>query len=327
MRKACFNDQISDKIVRCRLCPNFCIIKAGEQSPCLSRTNIDGELYATSYAKTCSLSIDPIEKKPLYHFFPNTEILSIGSNSCNLHCKFCQNFSISQQRAETVDISASKLLEICNDKGIKSIAFTYSEPLTWYEFIIDTAPKLKEAGIKTVLVSNGFINQPPLLKLLPFIDAMNIDLKSFSSEFYRNICGGRLQPVLETLKTVYNHTHLEITYLLIPDLNDNLEEFDEMIEFIMAIDRSIPLHISAYYPAYKLTNRNTTAEEILRFKDRALKKLDFVYAGNIGYGADTICPGCGEVLIRRKGFTTRVLNLASGNCRNCNYRLYGSLDA
>ncbi len=323
MQQAKYFKKLHNSKVQCILCPNNCIINPDQVSSCLSRVNVDGSLFVLNYGKTCSLAIDPIEKKPLYHFHPGSRIFSLGPNSCNLHCSFCQNYTISQMHASTRDVSPSQLLEICKERNVKSVAFTYSEPITWFEFIMDTAPIMKDNGISVVLVTNGYINSEPLHELLPYIDAMNIDLKSFNSEFYSTVCDGSIRPVLETIESSYSSTHLELTHLLIPDLNDNLNEFESMIDFIAGINKSIPLHISAYFPAFKMDNKRTPSNLILEYQAIAKNKLEYVYSGNIGAVSETICPNCGKLLIRRDVFGVKLEGIISNRCVNCNHEIYG----
>ena len=277
-KEALYYESINDN-VKCLLCPNYCIIKNNSSGICRKRVNRDGKLYAENYAETISLCLDPMRKKPLYHFYPEDEILSLGANSCNLSCSFCQNYKSSQLDCSTEKIMPEDLIEIIKkhnrnsleEKPIKHVAFTYTEPFTWYEYILDCAKLLKENDISVVLVTNGYVNPDPLSVIVPYIDAMNIDLKAFSDKFYVDICGGKLQPVLNTIEYTNSRTHIEITLLLIEGLNDNENELQQMFSFIAGINKNIPLHITRYYPRYKINIDATNDFAISRAKDLAKK--------------------------------------------------------
>ena len=265
----------------CLLCPNFCIIKENEHGKCRKRINIKGVLYAENYGLTTSLNLDPMTKKPLYHFYPTEKVLSLGANSCNLTCKFCQNYTISQYDCSVKQITPNELLVLCQKNFIKHVAFTYTEPFTWYEYVLDASKLLRKNDISVVLVTNAYVNIEPLTELIPFISAMNIDLKSFSDRFYVEICGGKLQPVLDNIKFCHNKTHLEITLLLIEGLNDDYNKLCSLFSFIADIDKNIPLHISKYFPRYLLNTKETSTKTILNAVDLAKKYLNYVYAGNV----------------------------------------------
>jgi len=307
--------------VQCLLCPHYCVIAQDDIGLCRGKKNIDGKLYATNYGKTVTLAIDPIEKKPLYHFMPGSKILSIASNSCNFTCSYCQNYHISQDDVATYDITPQSLLELCKKHNINSIAFTYTEPITWYEFILDTAKYFKENGLQTVMVTNGFINIEPLSELIKDIDAMNIDLKSMNDDFYKDICNGKLVPILDVIKFAYGKTHLEITNLLITGENDNEENISALIDFVASVSSKIPIHFSKYYPAYKMMNSPTPDSTLFSARDLAKGKLDYVYLGNIYADSNTYCPKCGEVVIQRnreiKSF------IIDGKCPACGHNIYG----
>lgn len=321
MQKAMYYQKREEDGVQCLLCPHLCFISNGKTGSCRQRKNIDGTLFSLNYGKTISLSLDPMEKKPLYHFLPGKVILSLGPNSCNLSCAFCQNFSSSQFSAPTRPIDAAQIIELCHKHGSKAVAFTYTEPFTWYEFIIDTAKELKAEKLKIVLVTNGFINREPLQELLPYIDAMNIDLKSMDNEFYKNKCGGKLEPVLDTIRSVWGNCHLEITNLLITDFNDNNEQIFQLVDFIASISSEIPLHFSRYFPNYKLNKPPTPLERMQQAKLIAQEKLYYVYLGNMITDNKTLCPKCGETLIdRRYEFNCRIEN---GRCFHCGKEIYG----
>lgn len=322
MKEALFYKKISDLKVQCLLCPHFCLLASGEAGKCRARVNRNGVLYAENYGRTISVSLDPIEKKPLYHFYPGSEILSIGPNSCNLACDFCQNYQSSQLRTYTQEISPRSLLKICRQEESDLVAFTYTEPITWYEFIMDAAKELKQYNIKIVLVTNGFINQEPLAELLPHIDALNIDLKSINDLFYKKFCSASLTPVQNTIRDAFQKCHLEITNLLITNENDSDNDISELVDFVASVNADIPLHFSRYYPCYKMTNPPTPVERLEKAKAIAEKKLNYVYLGNIISNKDTKCPICKSVVIRR-GFETS-LNLADDSCPTCGSKIYGT---
>ncbi len=281
MKSALYWQREEDSI-RCLLCPHLCLIANSKTGKCRERKNVDGQLYSLNYGVITSIGLDPIEKKPLYHFMPGTTILSFGSRGCNLSCSFCQNHRISlEPNPPSVIMSPEEAVQKVKDEHLTSIAFTYNEPTVWYEFMLDTARLARESQIKTVCVTNGFINKEPLEELLGYMDAFNIDLKSFSESFYRKICGGQLEPVLSTIKTINKRAHLEITTLVVENENDDLVELEELFKWIASIDTGIILHLSRYYPSYKMTNPATKIETLIKAKRLAEKHLDNVYIGNV----------------------------------------------
>lgn len=318
-----FYEQVGESGVRCLLCPQLCLLEVGKSGLCRSRTNIGGKLVAVNYGRSIGLAIDPIEKKPLYHFRPGSQILSLGPNSCNLSCFFCQNFSSSQQSCPTEEINPDELVDLVRrHTGLPQVAFTYTEPLTWYEFIYDFAQA--DPGIDIVLVTNGFINPLPLKELLPHVRAMNIDLKAIRPEFYSEYCGGRLENVKQSIQMGYDSgTHIELTNLLIPGLNDSREELAELAQFVSSIDRSIPLHISAYHPAYRSSIPETPSSTVTEACNIASQYLDYVYAGNIRHSdfRETRCPSCKQTLITAQRKPVGIL--PTGTCASCGHRIYG----
>lgn len=282
---AMYFNKIEHSKVKCFLCPHNCVIDPGKYGVCRARKNIDGELYSLNYGKVTSIALDPIEKKPLYHFKPGSKIMSVGTFGCNLKCSFCQNWTIAHQEADTYDVTpellVSKAMELKSDGNI-GIAYTYNEPSIWYEFVLETSKLAKEAGLSNVLVTNGFIGKEAMTELLPYIDAMNIDVKAYTEGFYKEICKGRLDSVKETIELVQGHCHLEITTLVIPTLNDALAEISEMCKWISSLSPKIPLHLSRYFPNYKLQHIPPTPKETLvKCRDGALKYLEKVYLGNV----------------------------------------------
>lgn len=267
--------------VQCNLCPNFCLLAEGQAGKCQKRVNKNSTLFAENYAQTISLQLDPMRKKPLYHFYPDDSILSLGANSCNLSCLFCQNYSSSQVLCDTLLLPPDALLNYCQQNKIRHVAFTYTEPFTWFEYIYDSALLLQEAGISVVLVTNGYVNPEPLQLLLPHVSAMNIDLKAFSESFYADVCGGKLQPVLDTIAMTHNKAHIEITLLLIETLNDNPADLEEMFSFISSLNPDIPLHISRYFPRYKMLLPTTSINLLHTTAKLAKRYLNYVYLGNV----------------------------------------------
>ncbi len=322
MHKAMFYKKLENDEVQCELCPHYCVIKPDKIGICRARKNINGDLFAINYGKTISLSIDPIEKKPLYHFYPGSKILSMGPNSCNFNCQFCQNYQSSQMTVPTQKITPGKVLQLCKQHDLDAVAYTYTEPITWFEFVLETSQLLKENNIKTVLVTNGFITQKPLQKLLPFIDAMNIDLKAMNEDFYRRLCMGRLKPVLKTIETAYKQTHIELTNLIITDENDSAEEIQKLVDFVAELDPDIPVHFSRYFPTYKMDNLPTPITKLELAKKIAQEKLSYIYLGNVRADHDTNCPNCSYKLIER-GFDTKV-NCIDGKCPSCGKKIYGN---
>lgn len=283
MHKAMYYEKINYKI-HCFLCPHHCVIEEGNLGKCNVRIHKNGELYTINYGEITSASLDPIEKKPLYYFKPHSQIFSIGSFGCNFSCDFCQNYSISQYKSKSDYVSKENLVKTAvNMKDNIGIAFTYNEPSILYEYVLDTSKLLKEKAPdkSVVLVTNGYINQEPLKNLLPYVDAMNIDLKSYSDKFYKNICGGNLKPVLETIETAAKSCHIEITTLLVSGENDNLDEIEEIAKFLSSINRDIPLHLTRYFPRYKLNNPATNIDFMKKAQDTAKKYLNKVLLGNI----------------------------------------------
>lgn len=320
LKEAAFYQSISDDKLLCQLCPAECKLAEGQVGICGCRFNRQGKLYTDNYGEAVTLAIDPIEKKPLYHFHPTTNILSTGANGCNLGCLHCQNWTISQSKTHTTYIEPAALVEAAGKHGSIGVAFTYTEPIIWYEYITDTAPLLHEAGYKVVLVTNGYINAEPLSHLLEHIDAANIDLKGMRPEFYKKVCKGKLEPVLETIRTVAaSHVHLELTNLLIPGKNDSDEDITRLVEFVASISDRIPLHLSAYHPQYKLNIEATPADTMLRAFSIAQSKLKHVFLGNVALtdGSDTACASCGHKLIRRSGYRTEIVGLDGSKCSEC----------
>ncbi len=271
-------------IMRCQLCPHQCKLKDGQSGLCRVRVNQNGELMALNYGEVSSLALDPIEKKPLYHFYPGSMILSAGSWGCNLACSFCQNYHIAHQSPVTRFITPGELLDItmeCCAQGSIGLAFTYNEPVIWQEYIMDVAPLLQAQGLKVVLVSNGYIENKPLQDLLHYVDAMNIDVKAFNEKFYQRFCKARLDKVKSTVEAALGQAHIEITTLLIPGENDNETEIRALARWLASLDPNTVLHLSRYYPAYKLDLPPTPVDTLKRARDIAREYLNHVYLGNV----------------------------------------------
>jgi pyruvate formate lyase activating enzyme len=284
-KTAMYFNKLEDQKVHCYLCPHNCVINNGKFGVCRARNNIEGNLYSLNYGKITAIALDPIEKKPLYNFNPGANILSVGTFGCNLKCSFCQNWSIAHDEPEVYDTTPEELVTKAKElsaKGNIGIAYTYNEPSIWYEFVYETAKLAKKDGLSNVLVTNGFIGKEAMSELIPFIDAMNIDVKAYTSAFYNDICKGTLDDVKATVELVYSRCHVELTTLIIPTLNDALEEISDMAKWIASLSPEIPLHLTRYFPNYKMNNIPPTPKEILvKCREEALKYLDYVYLGNI----------------------------------------------
>ncbi len=324
MREASFWRSEGDRTVECLLCPQYCRVKPGRVGVCRARKNIDGVLYSLIYGEVTSLGLDPIEKKPLYHFYPGWDILSVGTRGCNLACGFCQNWHISQGDAETRGISPEELARLAAEFGRRQsigVAYTYSEPLIWLEFVLDAGRLVHELGQKNVLVTNGEVNEEPLRELLPYVDALNIDVKSFTESFYAKVCHGRLAPVLRTAEMAKKAgCHVEITNLVIPGYNDSPDEIRDLAHWVASsLGDDTPLHFSRYFPAYKFKLPPTSEETLRMARDIALEELKHVYVGNVprGEGNDTRCHACKETVIERDGFDLVRYDLRDGKCPKC----------
>ena len=323
-KEALYYDNLESGKVKCRLCPHNCTIEEGKFGICKTRTAQGCKLYTTIYGEVSAIAMDPIEKKPLYHFFPRSSILSIGTVGCSFKCQFCQNYHISQNPNYPTDFySPEEIAELALNKSSIGVAYTYSEPLIWYEYVYDTGIEARKRGLKNVFVTNGYINQEPLLELLKYADAFNIDLKSFNKDFYRKVIGGKLEPVLETIEEVSRHPEidLEVTTLVIPGYNDSDKEMDEITDFLASLNKDIPYHLSAYYPAYKFKAPPTPVETLERLKEIAERKLNYVYLGNVAGPTNTYCPECGALLIERHGYYTGIVDLKGDKCGKCGAKI------
>jgi len=300
-----------DNDIRCHLCPHHCLITEGKAGLCSVRINHNGVLKTENYGQITAMAVDPIEKKPLYHFMPGTRILSVGSFGCNLFCDFCQNYEISRSRPGSEFLPPEQLAASSNAPANNiGIAFTYNEPAIWYEYVYDASKKLKAMFpyMKVVLVTNGYIEPAALDKLLPLVDAMNIDLKSMNQDYYRKVCGGQLKNVLKTIETVHGRCHVEVTTLLVNGLNDSEEEAGEVASYLSGLDRNIPLHFTRYYPAYRMNKPATDIEAVYRAREATKKYLNYVYIGNVpNADCSSYCHRCGKLLVQRDSFYAKPL--------------------
>jgi pyruvate formate lyase activating enzyme len=320
--------KINSEHVQCDLCPRVCKLRNNQRGLCFIRACQNDQIVLTTYGKSSGCCIDPIEKKPLFHFLPGTPILSFGTAGCNLTCKFCQNWNISKSK-ETIILSAQATPKFIADSAYKlqcsSVAFTYNEPIIFMEYAIDTAKECHDLGLKTVAVTAGYINEKPREEFFQYIDATNVDLKAFTEDFYRKLTSAHLAPVLDTLKYIKHHTKtwLEITTLLIPGYNDSAKEIEQMSKWIgEALGVDVPLHFSAFHPAWKMQDIQPTPAATLHLSREIARKngLRYVYIGNIHdiESSNTYCHNCGSMLISRDWYRILTYNLdKNGCCQNC----------
>ncbi|MDD5348040.1 MAG: AmmeMemoRadiSam system radical SAM enzyme [Candidatus Omnitrophica bacterium] len=331
-KEAWFYKILARKNVQCELCPRFCVISPGKRGYCRVRQNQDGKLIALSFGKPVAVHVDPIEKKPLFHFLPATRAFSAATAGCNLNCKFCQNWEISQRGPEELNyepLSPEELVGRAKAQSSPTIAFTYTEPTVFYEYMLETAQKAHEQGVRTCMHSNGYINEQPLRNLAKYLDAANIDLKGFSSEYYAKMCEGSLEPVVRALKVLKEEgVHVEITNLIIAGYNDDMAVIRKMCSWIKDnLGPDTPLHFSRAYPMYKLPGIIPTPVKTLeQARATALDcGLNYVYIGNVpGHEAEnTVCPTCKKVVIRRAGYMVEEIHIKDGNCEFCGFPIKG----
>jgi pyruvate formate lyase activating enzyme len=334
MKEAMMYEKLENETVRCILCNHYCTIKDSKRGICGVRENKKGTLYTLTYRRLISRAVDPIEKKPLFHFYPGSTAYSIATAGCNFQCKHCQNADISQipreQKLDQIsgqDISPEKIVADAKRNRCKSIAYTYTEPTIFFEYVYDIAKLAKKEEIKNIFVTNGYISKEALHEIAPYLDAANIDLKAMTDSFYKEICGAKLQPVLDSIKL---HKELgiwiELTTLIIPDLNDSDEELREIAQFIRnEVGEETPWHVSAFRPAYKLTDKPPTPASTLERAQKIGQEegLKYVYLGNVGKGENTHCYNCGELLIQRWGFHVAKNEIKNGFCYKCNAKIDG----
>jgi pyruvate formate lyase activating enzyme len=337
MKEAQLYIRLENQQVHCQLCAHSCKIQAGKFGFCGVRQNISGVLYTHNYAKLVAANIDPVEKKPLYHFLPGTLTFSIASPGCNFRCGFCQNWEISQLDARRIkgagsvlageDFSAKKVVKLAQQSNCRSIAYTYTEPTIFFEFALETARLAKEAGLRNIFVTNGYMSSKAISSLSPYLDAANIDLKFFKESSYQRICSAKLAPVLDAIQLLKAAgVWVEITTLIIPGENDNPDELTAMAKFIAGVNKDIPWHISRFHADYKFKDYQPTPERTLKLAyDVGMGQgLRYVYVGNFGaWGQDTLCGKCQKLLIKRDGFSVLESHLAQNRCEFCQTALPG----
>ncbi|MCD4738598.1 MAG: AmmeMemoRadiSam system radical SAM enzyme [Anaerolineae bacterium] len=321
--------QLPEQAVQCRVCEHYCTLAPGGWGQCGVHINRGGTLYLTVYGEAIAAHIDPIEKKPLFHFLPAAEAFSIGTYGCNFSCRWCQNWQISQVRqrqpAENLSehLSPAQIVQFCQQKGIEAIAYTYNEPTVFFEYSYDTAKLAHEHGIKNVYVSNGFMTIDALERIAPYLDGINVDLKGFTEELYRDYCGARLAPIKRNIAYLVQETDVwtEVTTLVIPELNDSDAELRNVAEWLVSVDPQIPWHVTAFYPTYQLRDRPRTPPATLVRAYNIGKEagLEYVYVGNIPDPTreNTYCPTCDTLLIERTGHRTRTQWEEPGKCPQC----------
>ncbi len=334
MKEAVLYQKLADEAVRCRLCSHRCLIKPGKRGICSVRENQKGKLYSLVYGKTIAANVDPIEKKPFFHFLPGTSSFSIATAGCNFRCEFCQNWEISQiskgPNGQVIgeDLPPEEVVNQALKNNCRSVAYTYTEPTVFFEYASDCAKLAKKKGLANVFVTNGYQTPETIKEMKGLIDAANIDLKSFSDKFYQKICGARLQPVLDSIRLMHEAgIWVEITTLLIPGLNDNQEELKQMFNWIVKnLGPQTPSHISRFHPDYQLTSAEPTPLATLEMAYQIGKKagLNYVYLGNVQTQdkESTFCPKCGQLVIKRRGYEIEIVGAdKKGNCVNCGQNL------
>lgn len=323
---------VTPRGVKCGICPNECTLRPGETSQCHNRVNFNNKLYSIAYGNPCAVHIDPIEKKPLLHFLPQSTAYSIATAGCNMACLNCQNWDISQtspKKTRNYDLMPEKVVNECLRHQCQSIAYTYSEPISFYEYVYDTSVIARSKNIKNLFISSGFINPGPLKKLAPYLDAANINLKSFSDTIYQKLNAGKLQPILNTLKTLKEYNvWLEITNLIIPSWTDDFDMIKRMCDWLMTNGfADYPLHFSRFHPSYKLTQLpETPLQTLIKARTIAEKEgMKYVYIGNVPSAGveNTKCPNCKKVVVERKGFTVISNNIDKGKCKYCGTKVNG----
>lgn len=310
-------------LIVCTLCPHACRLEEGEKGKCGQRVAKSGQVVPLQGGKITAIALDPVEKKPLYHFFPGSTVLSLGGAGCNFRCTYCQNWQIAQDPGTPFRVITSReLLELALDTADKhpdciGVAFTYNEPLIGYEFVLESAQLLKQHGLQVVLVTNGYINPKPWRTLLEYVDAVNIDVKAFDERFYQEQCGASLAPVLRNVEAAESLTHVEVTYLVIPGLNDSESEFRAFCRWLAGVSPDTPLHLTRYFPNFKLRLAPTPLSTLGKLSNMAEEVLEFVYLGNTGAIPDTVCPKCGTTVISRSDLRVSSLGLTHGKCPLC----------
>ncbi|MBP7654751.1 AmmeMemoRadiSam system radical SAM enzyme [Candidatus Dependentiae bacterium] len=333
LKEAKYYEKLEAGRILCLLCPKECVIEEGEQGDCRARANIDGKLYSLVFGRPVTMALDPIEKKPFFHFFPKSSTFSIATAGCNLHCINCQNWNISQlnpfdMRAITA-VEPEQIVEYAKKSKSDIISYTYNEPVIYYEYVLETAKIAKKQGLKNAIVSAGYINEEPLRELCKYIDAATIDVKGMSENFYRSFTTAKLKPVLESLKILkQENIWLEVSYLIITGANDSDNEIKKFVSWIKVnLGEDVPVHFLRFFPNYKLKNKPPTPEHtmIKAFNIAKSEGLKFVYIGNLDSDkTNTYCPGCGKLIAERKGYNIKSLKISnSGTCEFCGYKING----
>lgn len=332
-REAMLYKKLDNEEVRCRLCSHHCKIKEGEVGFCRVRQNRGGTLYSNVFGRVIARHVDPVEKKPLYHFLPGTRAYSLGTVGCNFRCSFCQNWQISQagdtagdENKYGIPLSPEEAVQEAKDQNCESIAYTYTEPTIFFEYAYETAKLARQEGIRNIFVTNGYMTSQALETIQPYLDAANVDLKAWQDEYYRNNCQARLKPVIKTIEKMQElGIWQEVTTLLIPGENDSRAELEGLSRFLAELDRNIPWHISAFHPAYKFSLTASTPVETLEQAREIGRKagLNYIYLGNVPATNNTTCPDCGEVVVDRTGGMTRGISLDQGKCPGCSAEIKG----
>jgi pyruvate formate lyase activating enzyme len=321
MKEADYWKARSDGRLACLLCPHVCRLDDGDTGLCNARRREGDRLYSLNYGRITSLAMDPIEKKPLYHFHPGSQILSIGTFGCSFRCPFCQNAEISQGRPHTREVTAEEVVKAAKAYSSVGIAYTYNEPMIWMEFVKETAALARREGLKNVVVSNGYVNPKPLDDLMPDLDAANIDIKSIEESFYHKLCRAKLRPVLDACVRMRRAgIHVEVTNLIIPGENDSDENFSKLRDWVHDnLGADTPVHLSAYHPMYRFTAPPTPVDTMERAFEIVSRKLRYTYLGNVWStsGANTRCPNCGKDIVKRAGYRIDTSGLSGGNCASC----------
>ncbi len=334
MKEALLYQKLDDNRVQCNLCAHRCVIPSGKAGICMVRENINGSLYTKAYDRAIAQHVDPVEKKPLYHFYPGSKAYSVATPGCNFRCLFCQNWDISQITSSEIlksgnDATPEQIVSNAKQTGCKSIAYTYTEPTIFFEYSYDIARLAHEAGLKNIYISNGYMTHEMLDMISPHLDAINIDLKAFREKTYRSLMGAQLQPVLDNLKKIKQlGIWLEVTSLIIPGINDDPEETRDVANFIVTeLGVDVPWHISRFFPAYKMKDvPSTPLKTLQKTKKIGYKEsLNYIYIGNAvsDRNMDTKCPQCGYVLIERSGFGITQNKIKDGHCPNCGMKITG----
>ncbi|MDP2968366.1 MAG: AmmeMemoRadiSam system radical SAM enzyme [Deltaproteobacteria bacterium] len=333
MKEAMLYSPLEEGKVKCHLCSHRCVISPSKKGICGVRENREGTLFSLVFGRAISMNVDPIEKKPLFHLFPGSTSFSIATVGCNFRCLQCQNHEISQMPVgeKIIDgsvVPPSKIVSLAKENRCRSISYTYTEPTIYFEYAYETAALASQEGIRNVFVTNGYMTEEALKTIQPYLDGANVDLKSYQEKFYKEVCGARLNPVLESLKLMKAlGIWVEITTLVIPTLNDSEREFEEIAQFILSLGAEVPWHLSAFYPTYKLINLpRTPAATLHRAREIGMKAgLRYVYCGNIpGQGGEnTFCPHCGRIVIHRMGFRVVKNDVVGGECHHCHTKIDG----